>query len=218
MSNLFFCIQDVDIYDGVDQQSLEEVARLAAESILEKDKLLYSPNQPAEYIYVLKEGEVEIYRIENGKKIVLETLYPGDIFGDFGTQQTKHFAVTKRKSYVCKTPKDKFIKVLEKHPEITLKLIEALADKTLYYEDRLALQSRPAKDRVLEELKFIKSKSQKNIFGKIFKIPLRISHQRLAEKVGLNRVTVTKLIGELKEEGRIAIDPNTNEIKILDED
>ncbi len=217
MSNLFFCIQDVSLYEGVDEKSLEEVARLAAESVLDKDKLLYSPNEPAEYIYVIKEGEIEIYRIEDGKKIVLDTLYPGDVFGDFGTQQTKHFAVTKRKTYVCKTPKDKFIKVLEKNPSLTLKLIESLADKNLYYEDRLALQSRPAKERVYEELKFLRSKSHKNIFGKIFKIPLRISHQRLAEKVGLNRVTVTKLIGELKIENRISVDPNTNEIKILDE-
>ena len=75
-----------------------------------------------------------------------------------------------------------------------------------------------ARDQLIAELKLLQHKNENNIVGKIFKLPLRISHQKLSEKTGLNRVTVTKLMGELRRDGVVQVDEATGAIKVAERD
>jgi CRP-like cAMP-binding protein len=40
------------------------------------------------------------------------------------------------------------------------------------------------------------------------RLSVRLTHQHLASAIGTTRVTVTRLLGQLKEEGRLLIDEN----------
>ncbi|MCF7812013.1 Crp/Fnr family transcriptional regulator [Candidatus Gracilibacteria bacterium] len=182
---------------------------------VEKNTILFSPDSPAHDVYVLKQGEVELYHQQNGKKVIFETLFPGDIFGDFGVGKTSYYAVTTRQSFVCRTPTNEFLAIVKAHPEIALRLMRVLAEKTSDYERKIASLSQPAKEQILHEIQRLHEKNRRSVFAKMFHIPLRISHQKLAEKTGLNRVTVTKLLGELRNEGRIKIQEKTGEIQVI---
>lgn len=216
-STKIVCLRNVDIYEGIPEKELINITQEAIEGRMTHGTVFYGPDKPPTDVYILKEGEVEIVRDENGKKVIIETLLPGDIFGDFGTGNVNHYAVASRRCYVCKTPTNEFLDVVRQHPEMALKLMRTMAERTEYYENKLATQARPAKDQLLEEIKNLEEKNKRRVLGKFFDIPLRISHQRLAEKTGLNRVTVTKLMGELRREKKIFVNTATGAISTKDE-
>lgn len=214
MKRKILCLRNVNVYDGISEENLIKATDKAVEDYFEKDHVFYCPQNPAKNVYVLKSGEVELYREENGKKIVIEVLGPGDTFGDFGVRTT-HCARAVRRSFVCATPTEEFLNIVKIYPQMALNLMQAMAEKISYYEDKISEFLKPAEERILAELKRIKEKKSRKIWGKIFNIPLRISHKRLAEQIGLNRVTVTKLMGKLQSANKIKIDSKTGVIEII---
>lgn len=216
MSHQLYCLRNVDLYASISERELIRLSEDAIEGYFAVSEVLYSPEKPPEHMYVLKEGEVELFKIVDGKKIVVETLLPGDVFGDFGVSDIpSHTAVVVKRAYVCRTPTHEFLHIVKHHPEIALRLIQVFAARTQEYEDRIASLYKPAKERLFDELVSLQKKHDTSIWGKMFRIPLQLSHQRLADKTGLNRVTVTKLINELKNEGRIIIEKDSSAIRII---
>ncbi|PID70408.1 hypothetical protein CSB37_01825 [bacterium DOLZORAL124_38_8] len=210
-----YCLRDTDIYHGLCPRKALQTNKNIVETSFRQGHMFYTDSQRVTDIYIIKSGEVELYKLQNGKKIVLETLFPGDIFGNFsGNLAGSHYARASRKTQVCKTPTKEFLKLVQRFPEITLNLLTELAKKTQYYEEKIAALSSSAKDQLWHELKNLSQKNKQSVLGKIFDIPLRISHQKLAEKTGLNRVTVTKLMKELKDEQKISVDEKTKIIKL----
>lgn len=209
------CLRNVEIYEGISEEEIMEIAKDSIEDYAPKGTIFYTPDQPAKHIFVLKQGEVELYHKEGGKKVLLETLFPGDVFGDLGAPTT-HYAMATRRSLICQTPTQEYLDIIRHHPEMAFVLMRALAEKTSQYESKIASLARPAKQQVLDELRNLQRKQQKSLFGKMFAIKLRISHEKLAEKAGLNRVTVTKILGQLQQEGAIEIDPVTREIRVME--
>lgn len=211
-----FCIRHVNIYEGISDSERIQIAKSATMDAYPKGTVIFSPEDPAHEVCILKQGEVELYHKQNGKKVVFETLFPGDLFGDFGTGKTNYYAEVTRQSTICRTPTQEFLDLVKAHPEMALRLMKVLAEKTSDYESKIASLSKSAKDQILDEILRLQEKNNTNMFAKMFKLPLRISHQKLAEKTGLNRVTVTKLLGELKDERKIKIDEKTGEIQVIE--
>jgi len=212
--DFFFCVQDTDLYEGLEPSELAKLPDTTNSQVYQQGEILFSPEQPAEDVFILKEGEVELYLEEDGKKITIETIVPGEVFGDFSNYKTVYTAKVARKSFICKTPKKIFMHALAQNNELCFRFMQLLADRLTYYENRLASLVRPAKQQVVDELLRMKAKEQRTIFGKVFRFPIKISHQRLAERVGLNRVTVTRILGDLKKEGRVKVNDKTGEIMV----
>ncbi len=214
LDNTVFCLRNLDLYEGISEKDLIHTAPEAIEESVPAGTLFYDPDSPAEHVYVIKQGEVELYRKDGEKKVVLETLLPGDVFGDFGLGNTNHAAKAARNAYICKTPTGEFLSIVRAHPEIALRLMQVMAQRNQDYENRITSLSRPAKDQLLDFLRHLQKKHNQSLFGKMFRMPLRISHQKIAEKTGLNRVTVTKLMGELRRDGLVVIEERTGVITV----
>lgn len=212
--DFFFCMQDTDLYEGMDAADLSKLPDTTNSQVCLQGEILFSPENPAKDVFILKEGEVELYLEENGKKITIETIVPGEVFGNCSNYKTVYTARVARKSFICKTPKKVFMNALAKNNELCFRFMQLLADRLTYSENRLASLVRPAKQQIIDELVRMKAKEERTIFGKIFRFPVKISHQALAERVGLNRVTVTRILGDLKKENIITLNPKTGEIKI----
>jgi len=142
-------------------------------------------------------------------------LFSADLFGDFGLGiPVNHSARVSKTVSVCKTPKQDFLDLVRSHPEMIFQLMQVMAKRTHDYEEKIAQLSRPAKDQLLAELRSLQYKNNHSLVGRIFNIPFRISHQKLSDKTGLNRVTVTKLMGELRRDNLIDVDEATGTIKV----
>ncbi len=215
MNRKILCLRDVDIYAGISEEELISLTDQALERTYNQGHIFYNHGELHEKVYVLKTGEVELIREEGEKTVVLETLFPGDVFGDFGMGKANHTARIIKKAYICETPTNEFLNIVKAHPQMALQLMQELGKKIQFYEEKLAKAQAPAKDKLLAEIIYLEEKHNQKIFGKFFNLPFRISHQKLADKTGLNRVTITKLMQQLQREDLIMINRETGVIKVL---
>ena len=79
---------------------------------------------------------------KEGFEIELETLAPGDVIGEIGLltgrRPTRNVRVTADNSCVVLTvPSDEMMAVLEKHPDLTFKLMASLAQKVIRLDERV---------------------------------------------------------------------------------
>ena len=65
--------------------------QIASYETFQDGQVIFADGSSGDWIYVLDEGEVEISKMVGGRKIVIEVLKPGDIFGEM--------------AYIDKTPR-----------------------------------------------------------------------------------------------------------------
>ncbi|NCP67875.1 Crp/Fnr family transcriptional regulator [bacterium] len=216
MDNTVFCLRNLNVLEGLSPMERLKSAPQMKDEVFQTGSTIYEAGEEVPFVYVLTTGgEVELIREENGKTVVIETLFSGDLFGDFGLGiPVNHSARVSKTVSVCKTPKQDFLDLVRSHPEMIFQLMQVMAKRTHDYEEKIAQLSRPAKDQLLAELRSLQYKNNHSLVGRIFNIPFRISHQKLSDKTGLNRVTVTKLMGELRRDNLIDVDEATGTIKV----
>ncbi len=200
-------LKDINIYEGISEKTLCLLAPKAYEEGFKKGTQIYTPHEKNQNIYVLKHGEVILYHSKNGKRSVFDTLGSGSVFGTFDPSQENptHFAETTKRTELCITPLDEFQKVIHHHPEIMLNLMQRMAYRIQDYETKMRNSIETASERVYSELERLQKKRQFSLIGRFMPIPLQITHEKLAEHTNLNRVTVTRSLKKLKNEGLITI-------------
>ncbi len=202
-------ITQIDVFEGISDMEMMQIAEKALEHRCDSHKQIYTPHDGNDQrVYMLKEGEVILYHSQDGKRRIFDVLGPGSIFGNFipDAAASAHFAVALPGSRYCSLPVADFQKVVVAHPEILMRILQKLAARLQDYEHKLHIDMGSATERVLGELKRYQKK-KRNPFSFLTKDPpLAISHEKLAELTGLNRVTVTRSIKILKMEGEIDVD------------
>lgn len=213
-----FVLKNIDIYDGIPESSFCQVAPNSFEDNYSKDTQLYTPHKEDGNIYVIKRGEVILYHSKDGKRAIFDTLGPGSVFGSFDPESPtpNHFAMTTKASYLCVTPVKEFLKVISAHPESMLKFMQKMASRINDYEMKIQNSIETASERIYSELLRLNKKRQHSLLGKWMSIPLQVTHEQIAERTNLNRVTVTRSLKKLREEGLLSIEKETGIIKLKD--
>lgn len=201
-------LKDMDIYSGVSEKSFCRIAPNSYEEDYRKGTQIYGPNMEDNNIYNIKHGEVILYHSKDGKRAIFDTLGPGSVFGNFDHEQKQptHFAETTKNTLLCITPLDEFLKIIQHNPRLMLNLMQRMAERVQDYENKIKSNIETASERVYIELERLQKKRQGGFMGKLMPVPLQITHEKLAEHTNLNRVTVTRSLKKLKEEGLISID------------
>ena len=65
----------VDVFEGLSEEDLERLARLARDATYEQGEVLPEPQEGSEKLYVLKEGRVQLYvKLPNEGEITLSVV------------------------------------------------------------------------------------------------------------------------------------------------
>lgn len=211
-------LSQVDIFQGIPEREIMALAQKAHDRRCSCRTHLYGPHDREDrQVYILKEGEVVLYHSREGKRVIFDVLGPGTVFGNFlpDLPSTSHFAEALPGSRVCTLTTGDFQRVVAAHPEIVLRLLTKLSQRLRDYEERLKLDMGNAREKVISELHRYRRKKI-NPFSRVlgFSTPLYVTHEKLAELTGLNRVTVTRTLKLLEEEGRISVDRRIGTISL----
>ncbi len=172
-----------------------------------KNKLILEP-EDKDKVYIIKQGQVRLYQLtENGKRMIIGALGPGDIFGNFGADgEGQNFAEASTDAFICVADRETFFRLVAEKPEVSARLLMRLFDQLSQAQDYLA---NVASGNVLTKLKFkladlAKKYGEEN--GEKVKIAQRFTHEEIADMIGVSRETVTKLLGSLRRRGIIELD------------
>lgn len=202
-------ISQIDIFEGIPDMEIMKIAARAQDQRCTAATQLYTPHDGQDRnVFILKEGEVVLYHSVDGKKTTFDVIGPGSLFGNFmpDMETVSHYAEATPGSRICTLSPEDFQKVIAAHPEVLVRLLKTLSARLQDYEQKLRLDTSSAKEKVLGELKRY-TRKKRNPFT-MFKAdaPLALTHEKIAELTGLNRVTVTRTLKLLKLEGSIDVD------------
>lgn len=193
---------EAEIFRDLTSQDLAEMDRTLTMATTPAGRIFYSPEETGEVLFILKKGRVQIYRISaQGKKLVLDTLGPGSIFGEIsliGQGMHDSFAEAVEDCVICVISRDELERLLLRKPQIALRFLEVFGQRLAEAETRLedlAFKSVPA--RLASLLLRLGKEQGATIIG--------FTHQDLAEMVGTYRETTTATLNQFRARGLLSI-------------
>lgn len=177
----------------------------------ERSKTIFFPGDPAERVYFLLKGAVKLSRVyEAGEEITVALLRENSVFGVLSLltgQRSDRFyhAVAFTPVELLSAPIEQVEQSLRSHPELAILMLQGLSSRILQTEMMIeTLAHRDMGSRLVSFLLILCRD-----FGvptpEGIRIDLKLSHQAIAEAIGSTRVTVTRLLGELRQENMISI-------------
>jgi CRP-like cAMP-binding protein len=197
-------LKQLDIFKELAPKDISDIGVIVDEKNVSKKEVILEP-EDKEKVYLIKRGQVKLYQLtEDGKRIIIDTLGLGSVFGNFGLEsQSQNFAQATADTYVCIAKKDTFFKTVASKPELSEKLIGMLFDQISVGRDYITAM---AGGSVLSKLKFklaeLGNRYGEEKVGKV-KINQRFTHEEIADMIGVSRETITKLLGALRRKGII---------------
>lgn len=198
---------------GFEAEELREFAAIARFMEIEKDKIIFFEGDPAEGFYVLLSGRVRIYKASpDGKEYTIHIIKPGQLFAEaaiFKGHEYPANCATVENSSVAYFPKDAFMNLLKKYPEISLKIIGSLASFVRDFNrqvEELSLKEVPAR-----LASFILDLAEKKGSNSVY---LDSTKTELANRLGTISETLSRNLKKLSDLGVISV--NGREISIID--
>jgi len=197
-------LSETDIFRDLGARDMEEIERMTAMTTCRRGKVFYTPGETGEVLFVLKQGRVNLFRINpDGKKLVLASVDAGTVFGEMsliGQGMHDTFAEASEECTLCVMSRSDVEHLLVNKPQVALRFLELLANRLSEVETRLetvAFKSVPAR-LAAELLRLAEGAQDGRVDG--------VSHQDLADAVGSYRETVTRILNEFRRDGLIELD------------
>jgi global nitrogen regulator NtcA len=177
----------------------------------ERGKTIFFPGDPAERVYFLVKGAVKLSRVyEAGEEITVALLRENSVFGVLslitGNRSDRFYhAVAFTPVELLSVPIEQFEQALKQNWELSWLMLRGLSSRIL--ETEMMIETLAHRDMGSRLVSFLL------ILCRDFGIPsnngitidLKLSHQAIAEAIGSTRVTVTRLLGDLREQEMISI-------------
>ncbi|HEV2665646.1 MAG TPA: Crp/Fnr family transcriptional regulator [Blastocatellia bacterium] len=183
----------MDLFRDLTPEEMEEVERATVMQTYRAGRVFYTPGDTGEVLFILKQGVVQLYRMSaEGRKLVIARLEPVCFFGEMscvGQGMYNTFAEATEDSLIYTMSCHDVGRLLLAKPEVAVRILEAVGQRLVNAE------------RQLEEMAF------KGLIPRVAALLLRaaegdevkgLSHQDLAERLGVYRETVTNALNELK--------------------
>ena len=190
----------MELFRDLSPAEMQEIDRATRMQTCTTGRVFYTPGETGEVLFLLKKGAVQIYRMSpEGRKLVIGTLPQYSFFGEMsciGQGMYDTFAEAKEESLICIMSRRDVERLLLSKPKVALRILEAVGKRVVDAE------------RQLEEIAF------KGLIPRLASLLLReaqdneisgLSHQDIAERLGVYRETVTSALNELKTAGLIEI-------------
>ena len=76
-------LNEVELFYDIDADELDRIASLIKVTTLDPGSLLYEKNSPRRFIFIIHEGEVQLFKLDSfGKEKNLVVFGPGDFIGE----------------------------------------------------------------------------------------------------------------------------------------
>ena len=196
------CMLTMDIFCDLEPEAMAAFEQQTEMRMCRRGQILYSQEDRAEVLFLLKRGRVQLYRLTpSGKRLELATIEPGTFFGEmpFLGESLRHtFAEATEDSLICVMSRADLERLMRERSEVALRMIEVLGRRLALCEARLeemAYRSVPAR------IAAVLLRLSQGQHGKV----VSITHQELGDMIGALRESVTKVLDEFQRDGLVEL-------------
>lgn len=203
-------MQRIDLFKDLTHPEVEEIFRGVMVRRCSPGTMFFTPDDPSERLFILKEGHVELYRLTaDGKRLVTRQIGPGMVFGEMGLLgQTMHgcYAEATDDALVCTATRDDVLRLFHQRPDLAMRLLEIVGNRVRLLEARLEQTAfMPVRSRLAN---FLLDNADRSgmISG--------YTHADIGDIIGALRQTVTESLNLMQRQG--LIDVGQKKIHIVD--
>jgi CRP-like cAMP-binding protein len=192
-------LEGLSLFSKLSESSALTLARECRFKQVEKGEILFFQSDPSESAYIVRTGNISIIlNSSDGREMVINEMHSGDLFGELGILTKKSrstSAIARTKSELLIIPRQVFLNVIEKEPQLALRMLEMTAQRLQMSGKReSALAFMDAQARLARLLLELEEKEHDKGY-------VTISQEELAHHTGLIRQTVAKALGKWRRDG-----------------
>ena len=184
----------VELFQGISETEAQRVERLCTERKYRKGATIFSKGDPSNALFIVKSGKVRILSVsDKGTETIVHILKEGAIFGELllSEEHRAFTAVAGTDALVTVLPKGSLVELLTAIPTVSKNFVQLLSKRLakveLEHGDFGHTWSYNRLKKVL--LRLCEEHGKETPKGTL--IPLRLTHEDLANLIGTTRETVT---------------------------
>jgi CRP-like cAMP-binding protein len=193
-------LKGTELFQDFTPEQLEPFHHTIRMATCRAGHVFYRPGETGEAMFLLKEGSAQLYRLSpDGRKFVFAEVPPSSIFGEMtciGQAMYECFAEATTDAVICTLSRTDVQRLILAYPQFALRLIETIGRRVVEAERQLeGLAFKAVVPRLAE---FLQRESRDGLLE-------GLSHQEIAERLGVHRETATYALNELKAQGVVEI-------------
>jgi CRP/FNR family cyclic AMP-dependent transcriptional regulator len=187
------------LFAGLQASSLEILADSSRSISVKKGQFVFLQDDTSEKVYLVRTGLISIIlESQDGRKLVINEMRPGDFFGEVGvlTKQPRSSSVIARTDCeLLMIPRKTFLGILDVEPILVRRLLELISARLRASSEReSALAFLDAQGRLARLLLQLGKQELEKGY-------ITISQEELAERTGQTRQSVAKALGRWRRAG-----------------
>lgn len=195
-----------ELFRGASEADAQRIARLCVERRYPQGATIFSRDDPADFLCIVKEGLVRLMSLsDKGAETILHVFKPGDIFGELllAEEQRAFTASAATDVLVTVISRKSFVEILTSVPAVAGTFIRLLSRRLVKVEREFAAFGHTWSYHRLAMvlLDFARQHGVKTPKGT--KIQIRLTHEDLAKLIGTTRETVTTQMNKLARKGLV---------------
>ena len=218
IDNYISLLKQVNLFKNLDESMLRDIFKGLTYKILPyyKGNIIFNEDEHCKSLGIILEGIVEIQKIDAfGKILTIAQFTESDIFGEnliFGDQNTFPMTVSsKTDTMILYIQKDSVIKLCQKSSDFLYEYLRIVSNRAVALSFKLKEVTLKTIRQKICEFILLQYSAQKSR-----KIILPMSKKDWADKLGVQRPSLSRELIKMKEQGLIDYDKNIIIIKNLD--
>ncbi len=202
-------LAQISIFHLLTADELAALRALAVRRHVDSGDTLFFEGDSSDALFVIESGHVKAFNTTpDGKERIQALLGPGDVVGEIGLLDGKPRSATVEALSPLELQvihREPFHAHAVRHPELLWKVQMVLCEKLRRAsQDALDASYLGVPQRLLNALAFlVRRHGQKSEAG--WKLSLRLRHREIANLVGTNRETVTRLLKKFEQRGLLRV-------------
>ena len=195
-------------------ESLRELESIRQSSLYPRGALLFVEGESPRGLFVLCSGQARLTASSReGKSITLRGVEPGEVLGLSTVISQGTYPVTAETlapSQVNFVPGPAFLRFLQRHADVSLRVAEHLSMELhkAWQQAKLLALAPSARAKLVQLILSYAANHGAPVLGGV-RVSLNMTHEEMGENIGATRETVTRLLADLRKGGLIRVKGGT---------
>jgi CRP/FNR family transcriptional regulator, cyclic AMP receptor protein len=207
--NTFALFKQMQLFCSFSDEELQDVASKATIKKFGKQQTVLNEEDSNFFMYMILKGKVKVVQMtEDGKEVILAVHRAGESFGEVSLIDGKTVqagVVAMEESVIAYISKKEYVSLIQSHKKLLDNLLNILCSRLRESWDKIQLLSFTNASQRVKMLLHLLSDEYGKKTSEGVSVDIRLTHQDIANMIGISRETVTRIMDQWHKDGEISM-------------